>query len=94
MKLSKSVKPISYIKSHASEVVREITENHSYVVITHNGEAKAVLQDIHEYEKMQESLALLKILAQGRKSLDETKVRPAREAFKEIKKKTKELQGQ
>jgi prevent-host-death family protein len=94
MKLSKSVKPISYIKSHASEVVREITENHSYVVITLNGEAKAVLQDIHEYEKMQESLALLKILAQSRKSLDEGKVRPLRESFQKIRKKAKEIQGQ
>jgi len=93
MKLSKAVKPISYIKSHASEVVREITEEHSYVVITLNGEAKAVLQDIHEYEKMQESLALLKILAQGRKSIEEGKVRPVKEAFKEIRKKAKEIQG-
>lgn len=94
MKLSKAVKPISYIKSHASEVVREISEQHSYVVITLNGEAKAVLQDIHEYEKMQESLALLKILAQGRKSLDEGKVRPLREAFRDIRKKTRDTQGQ
>ncbi|MGD1076666.1 MAG: type II toxin-antitoxin system Phd/YefM family antitoxin, partial [Thermodesulfovibrionales bacterium] len=58
MKLSEAVKPISYIKSHASEVIREITEGHGSVVITLNGEAKAILQDIREYEKTEESLAL------------------------------------
>lgn len=93
MKLSKAVKPISYFKSHASEVIREITENHSYVVITLNGEAKAVLQDIQEHEKTQESMALLKILAQGRKSFEEGRFRTAKEAFKDIRKKAKEIKG-
>lgn len=51
MKLSESVKPISYIKSHASEVIRKLVEDHASIIITHNGEAKAVLQDIREFEK-------------------------------------------
>jgi prevent-host-death family protein len=84
MKLSESVKPISYIKAHASEVVRELEEKGSFI-ITLNGEAKAVLQDIREYEKTQESLALLKILAQSRKSLDEGKVTSAKEAFRKVR---------
>ena len=87
MKLSESVKPISYIKSHASEVIREIVENHGTMVITLNGEAKAVLQDIREYEKTQESLSMLKMLAQSRKSLEEGKVRPASEAFAGVREK-------
>lgn len=85
MKLSETVKPISYIKAHASEIVREIAGKKGPVVITLNGEAKAVLQDIVEYEKNQESLALLKILALGRKSLEEGKVRPAKEAFRSVR---------
>ena len=75
MKLSESVKPISYFKSHASEVIREVVENHNTFVITLNGEAKAVVQDIREYEKMQESLAMLKILALSRKDLENGKFR-------------------
>jgi prevent-host-death family protein len=94
MKLSESVKPISYFKSHASEVVREIIENHSSIVITLNGEAKVILQDIREFEKTQESLAMLKILAQSRKNLEEGKFRPAKEAFHELRKKTRGLQDQ
>lgn len=84
MKLSEAVRPISYVKAHASEVVREIEEK-GPLVITLNGEAKAVLQDIREYEKTQETLALLKILALSRKSLEEGKVAPAREAFLRVR---------
>jgi prevent-host-death family protein len=90
MKLSDAVKPISYIKAHASEVVRGIEEK-GPIVITLNGEAKAVIQDIHEYEKTQETLALLKILAQSRKSLEEGKVRPAREAFRNVRERIRKL---
>ena len=91
MKLSESVKPISYIKSHASEVVREVVENHGTIVITLNGEAKVVLQDIREYEKTQESLAMLKILAPRRKNLEEGKFKPARKSFRGVKEKIKEF---
>jgi prevent-host-death family protein len=91
MKLSESVKPISYIKSHASEVVREVVENHGTIVITLNGEAKVVLQDIREYEKTQESLALLKILAQSRKNLEEGKIKPAKESFRSLRSKIEEF---
>ena len=91
MKLSESVKPISYIKSHASEVVRKVVENHGTMIITLNGEAKVVLQDIREYEKTQESLALLKILAQSRKSLEEGKVKPVKESFRSLRKKIEEF---
>ena len=91
MKLSESVKPISYIKSHASEVVREVVESHGTIVITLNGEAKAVLQDIREYEKTQESLAMLKILAQSRNSLEEGKFKAARESISGVREKIKEF---
>jgi len=91
MKLSESVKPISYIKSHASEVVREVVENRGTIVITLNGEAKVVLQDIREYENTQESLAMLKILAQSRKHLEEGKFKPARESFSGVREKIGEF---
>jgi prevent-host-death family protein len=90
MKLSRAVKPISYIKSHASEIVRELENNRESIVVTLNGEAKAVLQDIHEYEKTQESLAMLKILAIGRKEIEKGKYQPIDEAFDEVRKIVKE----
>jgi prevent-host-death family protein len=90
MKFSEDVKPISYIKSHASEIIRDLTKKNSTVVITLNGKAKAILQDIREYEKIQESLAMLKILAQSRGSLEADKTRPAKDVFRNIRAKAKE----
>lgn len=87
MRMSQRVKPISYFKSHASEVIRDVVQNHSSMVITLNGEAKVILQDIREFEKTQETLALLKILAQSAKSLEEGKYRPIKEAFKDLREK-------
>ncbi len=87
MKLSEAVKPISYFKTHASEIIRDISESRSPVIITLNGEARAVIQGINEYEELQESLALLKILAQSKKSLEAGKYKPTAKAFKDLRKK-------
>jgi len=91
MKLSETVKPISYLKAHASEILRKINEDRQTLVITHNGEAKAVVQDIGSYEQTQESLALLKIIAQSSKSLAEGNYKPLKESFKNIKTKINQL---
>jgi len=63
MKFSEDIKPISYLKTHASEVIRDVAENQKTIIITHNGEAKVIVQDVKVYEKTQEGIALLKILA-------------------------------
>jgi prevent-host-death family protein len=85
MKLSESIKPISYIKSHSGEVLDQLEATHGTMIVTVNGEAKAVLQDIGEYEKTRDSLALLKILALSRRSLEQGKSTPARKAFRRIR---------
>jgi PHD/YefM family antitoxin component YafN of YafNO toxin-antitoxin module len=81
MKYSESVKPISYLKAHASELIRDITSNNKTMLITHNGEAKVIVQDVKVYEKTQESLALLKILALSAEQIKKGKVRLADAAF-------------
>ena len=85
MKLSESVKPISQVKAHMSEIVEGIAKTHKKVIITHNGEARAVLQDIESYEEMQESLVVLKLLAMSTKSMLEGKGKPVKEAFNGIR---------
>lgn len=90
MKYSQTIKPISYLKTHASELIRDISNNRKTMIITHNGEAKVVVQDIHVYEQTQESLALLKILAQSSVSISKGNFKPARAAFKDIRKKIDE----
>jgi prevent-host-death family protein len=76
MRFSSQVKPISYLKANAAEVLQQLTEKRQPMVITQNGEAKAVLQDVASYEETQETLALLKILALGNREIEEGKVKP------------------
>ena len=91
MKLSEAVKPISYLKAHASEVVRDISNNHKTYVITQNGEAKAVVQDVGSYEQTQETLALLKVLAQSAKSLTEGRHKPLKKSFRDLSSRIRDL---
>lgn len=93
MKYSNSIKPISYLKTHASEVVRDVCSNREPMIITHHGEAKVIVQDIHAYEQTQESLALLKMLAQSTASIDRGDYKSAGEAFDAIKKRIDEKRG-
>ncbi len=89
MKLSQSIKPISYLKQNTAEAVREVSESHNPMIITQNGEAKAVLVDISEYEQTQETLALLKMLAQSKASYLNGDHKSAKEAFSDIRKQIK-----
>ena len=85
MKLSSQIKPISYLKAHAAEIVRNLSEQVQPLVITQNGEAKAVIQDIASYEQTQDTLALLKILALGNRQIEEGKIVPAEEAIQRLR---------
>jgi len=89
MKPSSQIKPISYLKAHASEVIRKLGEEREALIITQNGEAKAVLQDVHSYEQTQEILALLKILALGNRQIENGEVQSATVAIKRIRTKRK-----
>jgi prevent-host-death family protein len=85
MKLSSQIKPISYLKAHAAEIVRKLNERREPLVITQNGEAKVVIQDIESFEQTQETMALLKILALGTRQIGEGKVQPAENVIKRLR---------
>ncbi|MFS2125192.1 type II toxin-antitoxin system Phd/YefM family antitoxin [Pseudomonas sp. Pseusp97] len=69
MRYSSQVKPISYLKANAAEVLKQLSEQQEPLIITQNGEAKAVIQDVRSYEETQETLALLKVLALGNQEI-------------------------
>lgn len=87
MKLAQAVKPISYVKANMAEIIHKLSEDGQPTVITQNGEAKAVLMDVREYDQIQQSLAMVKILARSAKNLDEGKHRAADEVFADIRRK-------
>ena len=76
MRYSSQVKPISYLKANAAEVLLQLAKQREPLVITQNGKARAVIQDVASYEETQETLALLKILALGNQEIEAGKVKP------------------
>lgn len=85
MKLSNQIKPISYLKANAAEVVRHLAKQEEPLVITQNGEVKVVVQGIESYEQTQETLALLKVLALGMRQVEDGKVQPATNVLEQIR---------
>ncbi len=90
MKLSSRIKPISYLKAHASEIVRTLGDQGEPLIITQNGEAKVVLQDIDSFEKTQETMALLKILALGNRQIEAGQVEPAADVIARLRKRKRD----
>ena len=86
MKFSTQVKPISYLKSHAAEIIRDISVSREPMLITQNGEAKLVVMDVRSYEEQEETLALLKLLALGNREIEQGHFRAADEVFADIDK--------
>ncbi|MGY2491508.1 type II toxin-antitoxin system Phd/YefM family antitoxin [Cupriavidus sp. CP313] len=86
MKLSTQVKPISYLKSHAAEIVKDISESGEPMLITQNGEAKLVVMDVRAYEQQEETLALLKLLAMGSRDIEQSRFRDADDVFADLDK--------
>lgn len=91
MRLSSQIKPISYLKAHAAEIIRNLHEEGNPLIITQNGEAKVIIQDIKSYEETQETIALLKILALGNRQIEEGKVVSASDAIKLIRKRNESV---
>ena len=86
MPSSTQIKPLSYLKANAAEVLQQLPEHRRPLVITQNGETKAVLQDVASYEATQETLALLKFLALGHAQVVSGKVRPIAEVVERLRK--------
>ena len=86
MKFSTQIKPVSYLKSHTAEIIRNISESREPLLITQNGEAKLVVMDIKSYEEQEQTVALLKVLALGNKEIELGKFRAAEDVFAELDK--------
>lgn len=94
MRLSTAVKSISYLKTHASELIRDITNTRQALVVTQNGEAKVVVQDIRTYERMQETLALLKILTRSKQNIRRGKIKSLDDTFTSLEKRIKSFKDE
>jgi prevent-host-death family protein len=87
MRYSTQIRSISYLKTNAAEVLQVLEEQRKPMIITQNGEAKAVIQDVSSYEETQETLALLKILALGTQQVDRGEITPIGEVAARLRSK-------
>lgn len=90
MRMATQIKPISYLKAHAAEIVRVLCEQREPLVITQNGEAKVVMQDVRSFDEMQDTVALLKTLVLGNRQIDSGKVQSAGDVFGRLRGEKKE----
>jgi prevent-host-death family protein len=84
MNISTDIRPVSYLKSKSADLLKQINETHRPVIITQNGEPKAVLQDPQSYENMRNAIGILKLISQGEEDIKKRKTRTQKEVFEKL----------
>jgi len=90
MNLSSDIKPVTYLKSKAADLIKQINETHRPVIITQNGEPRAVIQDPKSYENMRNAIGILKLISMGEEDIKEGKTTKQEDVFKKLDAKIKE----
>jgi prevent-host-death family protein len=90
MNITNDIKPITYLKSRTADALKQINETHRPIIITQNGEPRAVLQDPESYENMRNAIGILKLLSQGEDDIKNENMRPQEEMFANLEKKLKQ----
>ena len=90
MSLETDIRPISYLKSKAADLLRQVNDTHRPVVITQNGEPRAVLQDPASYQNMRNAIGLLKLIAQGEEAVRAGRVKSQEDVFADLEKRLAE----
>ncbi len=86
MNISSDIKPVSFLKSHAADILKQINDTHRPIVITQNGEPRAVLQDPESYDNMRKAIGLLKLISQGEEDIKQGNTKTQDRVFKDIEK--------
>jgi prevent-host-death family protein len=90
MNITTDIKPITYLKANAADLLKQINETHRPIIITQNGEPRAVLQDPQSYENMRNAIGLFKLISQGEEDLRNGRAQSQEDMFKNIEKALKE----
>lgn len=90
MNITNDIKPVSYLKSKAAALLNQINETHRPVIITQNGEPRAVLQDPESYENMRNAIGLLKLISQGESDVRDGNIKSQEDVFNDLEKALRE----
>jgi prevent-host-death family protein len=85
MNISRDIKPVTYLKAKAADLLKQINETRRPVIITQNGEPRAVLQDPKSYENMRNAMGILKLISQGEGDIRSGKVKSQEKVFRDMK---------
>ncbi|MBT3879323.1 MAG: type II toxin-antitoxin system Phd/YefM family antitoxin [Candidatus Scalindua sp.] len=84
MNIATDIKPVSYLKSKSADLLKQINETHRPVIITQNGEPKAVIQDPKSYENMRNAIGMLKLISQGEETIKKGKTKTQEKVFEKL----------
>lgn len=90
MNITNDIKPVTYLKSRTADALKQINETHRPIIITQNGEPRAVLQDPESYENMRNAIGILKLISQGEDDIRNNKLKSQNEVFKDIERALKQ----
>ena len=86
MKISTDIKPISFLKSKAADMLKQVNETHRPIIITQNGEPRAVLQDPESYENMRNAIGLMKLISLGEEDILKGESKTQDQVFSDLEK--------
>ena len=89
MNIINDIRPVTYLKSRAADLLKQINDTHRPVIITQNGEPKAVLQDPESYENMRNAIGILKLISMGEEDIKSGNILEQEAVFKNIEEKMK-----
>jgi len=90
MNITNDIKPVTYLKSKAADLLKQINETHRPVIITQNGEPKAVIQDPQSFENMRKAIGILKLISIGEEDIKNGNVFGQEDVFQTLEKQLKE----
>jgi prevent-host-death family protein len=90
MNITNDIKPVTYLKARAADLLNQINETHRPVIITQNGEPRAVLQDPKSYENMRNAIGILKLISEGESDIRGGRTKSQEDVFDEIENALKE----
>ena len=93
MKITRDIRPVTYLKSRAAELLSQINKTRQPVIITQNGEPRAVLQDPESYQNMRNAIGVLKLISQAETEVKKGQDKPQADVFKDLERRLKEDSG-
>ncbi len=90
MNITNDIKPITYLKSRTADALKQVNETHRPIIITQNGEPRAVLQDPESYENMRNAIGILKLISQGEEDIRNKNTKSQNDVFKNIERALKQ----